>query len=492
VQRPFLIKGKFAMPERNSLILRVPHHRLFVGLAAGLCLSIVAAQAAPLPHAASRGSAFPAIGNTLAARFGDKPNHPWAGTTHHVTNCADDATPGSGSLRSIIADATTVSGDSIDFEQLPVMCSTITLGGPAIEIYQDSLYLQGPGAAKLTIDANAASAVFYHYGSGTLYVNDLTISNGAGPNGAGWGGCIYSASNASLVDSIVTNCKATSHNVNTPARGGGIYTRGDLTLIRSTISNNVALTTAGAKTYGGGVYVGGGFFSLGSTISDNTATAPGSTTTMGGGAVVYGDVVSIETSTISGNKAKTGGGLMLLNTVTGSLLNSTVSGNRARYYGGILTNGNLTVTNSTIAFNTSTMTTEASGLYTRNAALTLQNSIVADNVSSGEPSDLGGSPGTQVDGANNLVVSSTLMFSGTSGVCPHLDVLADNGGGTRTHGLRQDSAAIDSGDAGSSTLDQRGVQRPQGVAADIGAFERQSTDKEERLLASGFDGLCDQ
>jgi hypothetical protein len=43
-----------------------------------------------------------------------------------------------------------------------------------------------------------------------------------------------------------------------------------------------------------------------------------------------------------------------------------------------------------------------------------------------------------------------------------------------------------------SMLDQRGVARPQGAAVDIGAFERQSTDKEERLLASGFDGLCDQ
>jgi hypothetical protein len=156
-----------------------------------------------------------------------------------------------------------------------------------------------------------------------------------------------------------------------------------------------------------------------------------------------------------------------------------------------LTNGKLTVANSTIAFNTSTLTTQASGLFTGNN-LTLLNSIIADNVSYGEASDLGGVPGVQVSGANNLVVSSALMFSGMSGVCPHLDALADNGGGTLTHGLREDSAAIDSGDAGGSTRDQRGVPRPQGAAADIGAFERKPTDKEERLLASGFDGLCDQ
>jgi hypothetical protein len=479
------------MSDRKASIRQIPRRQLFLGLATGLGLSMAAAQANPLQHAISRVDAFPAIGNTLAARFGNKPEH-LSGTTHHVTSCADDATPGSGSLRSVIADPTTVSGDSIDFTQLPMMCSTITLGGQAIEIDQDWLYLQGPGSENLTIDANGASAVFYDFGAGTLYINDLTISNGSGPSGAPWGGCIYVQNNLSLTDSVVTNCKATSNNVNTPARGGGIFTGSSLTLLRSTISNNVALTTAGAHTYGGGVYVGGNFYSLGSTISDNTATAPGSTATTGGGAVVYGNTVSIDTSTISGNKAKTAGGLMLMNTTAGSIVNSTVSGNASRYYGGILTNGNLTVANSTIAFNTSTMSTEASGLYTRSSTLTLRNSIIADNVSGGEASDLGGAPGIQVDGANNLVVSSAIMFPGTDGVCPHLDVLADNGGPTRTHALRNDSPAIDAGDAGASTVDQRGVPRPQGAAADIGAFERQATDKVEGILASGFDGLCDQ
>lgn len=481
------------MSERNRFIPQVSRHRLFIGLAAGLGLSIAAVQAAPLQHAVPRsGGATPETGNTLAARFGNKPEHPF-GTPHHVTSCTDDPTPGSGSLRSIVADPATVSGDSIDFTQLPMMCSNITLGGQAIKIDQDSLYLQGPGAQNLTIDANGASAVFYHSGVGTLYISDLTITNGSFTSPvAPLGGCIYSAGSVFLTDTVVDHCSIASSDGNKAALGGGVYVAKDLTLVRSTISNNVAMTTAGAHTYGGGAYVRGSLFSLDSTISDNTATAPGSTATMGGGVLVYGDVVSIENSTISGNKATTAGGLMLMNTLTGSILNSTVSGNSARYYGGVLSNGDLMVTNSTIAFNTSTLSTEASGLYTRNATLTLQNSIIADNVSGGEASDLGGAPGTQVNGANNLVVSSALMVSGTVGVCPHLDVLADNGGGTRTHGLRPDSAAIDSGDAGNSTADQRGVSRPQGAAADIGAVERESTDKVERLLASGFDGLCDQ
>jgi hypothetical protein len=54
-----------------------------------------------------------------------------------------------------------------------------------------------------------------------------------------------------------------------------------------------------------------------------------------------------------------------------------------------------------------------------------------------------------------------------------LDVLADNGGATKTHALLPGSAAIDAGtpDCPPPSTDQRGVTRPQGAACDIGAFE---------------------
>lgn len=49
--------------------------------------------------------------------------------------------------------------------------------------------------------------------------------------------------------------------------------------------------------------------------------------------------------------------------------------------------------------------------------------------------------------------------------------LADNGGPTLTHALVPGSLALDRITAGFPDTDQRGVPRPQGVAADIGAFE---------------------
>jgi hypothetical protein len=82
---------------------------------------------------------------------------------------------------------------------------------------------------------------------------------------------------------------------------------------------------------------------------------------------------------------------------------------------------------------------------------------------------------------------------GTLSACPKLDALADNGGPTLTHALNAGSPAIDVGSASMSlTSDQRLAPRVSGAQADIGSVERQSGDHRERILAAGFDKLCDQ
>lgn len=60
-----------------------------------------------------------------------------------------------------------------------------------------------------------------------------------------------------------------------------------------------------------------------------------------------------------------------------------------------------------------------------------------------------------------------------TGQDPLLAPLADNGGPTRTHALLPRSPAIDAGspDCPPPAADQRGVQRPFGLACDIGAYE---------------------
>ena len=62
------------------------------------------------------------------------------------------------------------------------------------------------------------------------------------------------------------------------------------------------------------------------------------------------------------------------------------------------------------------------------------------------------------------------------GHAPLLAPLADNGGPTQTHALLRGSLAFDAAKTTSApTVDQRGVSRPQGAAADIGAFEADPT-----------------
>ena len=72
------------------------------------------------------------------------------------------------------------------------------------------------------------------------------------------------------------------------------------------------------------------------------------------------------------------------------------------------------------------------------------------------------SPGVFNDGGNNLLTGTAADAK--------LGTLADNGGPTQTVALLPGSPAIDAGNTTLAT-DQRGVTRPQGSAADIGAFE---------------------
>ncbi|HVT33835.1 MAG TPA: right-handed parallel beta-helix repeat-containing protein, partial [Rhodanobacteraceae bacterium] len=354
-----------------------------------------------------------------------------------MQNCDDDGGPDT--LRSQIAAAG--SGDTIDLSQLA--CSKITLTQHhALEIHQDDLSLKGPasGASGLTISAAFYSGVVYHTGAGTLSITDLTLSNGifVGSNNPR-GGCIYSAANVYLSRSVVSHCRLQSTQASSPAVGGGIFTQGDLTLASSTITDS-AITDAGsgAVARGGGAFVRSNFSSNTSTISDNFSFG------QAGGVFAASDV-TIRNSTFSGNVASAVGALEIYNHgYTVVISNSTISDNHARNnygarYGGIWSYSSMTITSSTIAFNSAQnpIPGEGEGVYLLGASASIQSSIIAGNFNESGPADLGGHGGTLAqDSANNLITSSTLPVPfDTIKDCPKLDVLADTGGNVKTHGL---------------------------------------------------------
>jgi CSLREA domain-containing protein len=289
---------------------------------------------------------------------------------------------------------------------------------------------------------------------------DLTITNSTVSDNVGRGILIYNGGDATLTDSTVSNNTARGH------YGGGIAhwvtTGDDLTLTNSTVSGNIA---AG----------GGGIFSnfqavltlIDSTVSGNSATSHG-------GGIMSGGVLRLTNSTVSGNSSYYWGGGIYHNGYrypVSSISNSTVSGNSSEYGAGGIYGNYLTITNSTVSNNDNiTGYYGSGGIY--GYSLTVANTIVADNGTTA-PNCNGGA----VDSLGyNLSDDDSCGFTEPSDLVvadAMLGPLADNGGPTETHALLAGSPAIDAGspDCPPPATDQRGVDRPQGAACDIGAFE---------------------
>lgn len=169
------------------------------------------------------------------------------------------------------------------------------------------------------------------------------------------------------------------------------------------------------------------------------------------------------------------------NLVTGGLPNSpnTTSG---RAFGGGLSvrTGLVHIIHGTIASNRVsasnyfTATNEfavGANLAVTNATLSLQSSLLA------APSN--NVYGTLTDAGYNMSSDGSAAFSSGSSfnfTDPKLLPLADNGGPTLTMALAPNSPAIDWVPAGNAPAnDQRGVPRPIGSDADVGAFEYGAT-----------------
>ncbi|HEY6940931.1 choice-of-anchor Q domain-containing protein [Dokdonella sp.] len=459
---------------------------------------------------------------------------PVPATNIPVTNCNDS---GAGSLRDAVNSAN--DGDTIDMTSLA--CSTITLTSGAISIGVNNLTLQGPGILSLEVSGNDAYRVFWHLGTGTLTVNDMIVSHGKkylndGDLGNAGGACLFSAGSLAMNNTWAKYCDAGSNDVDSPvhggavyatnsivmgyslvtassahssafqARGGGVYTPGQLFMLRSTVSGNTA----------GGVFGTGGGVQVGSVRPEGSGGTPGgsagvkyssitgnSASFLGGGAYFTGDA-AVGRSTISGNQSCRAGGLYFVNsanvTQPASLYSSTVANNSAACTTGgagvAIWSRNSLFKDTTIAFNTTHSggtTKYGAGVRMPNAnSIDLQNTIIASNYTdfgSGPLADDIGGGGT-LTGANNLVYfpSSMVTPGGTILLTdPMLRALANNGGPTSTLMPNYGSPVIDVGNnASGATVDQRGSGHPRvlGPAADIGAVE---FDLPDSIFANGFD-----
>ena len=440
--------------------------------------------------------------------------------TFTVTSTSDS---GPGSFRQALTDANAAAGaDTIEFA-IP----NANPGGSAINLstalpdISDDLTINGTGMDVLTINRNSTNQfdryrIFSIAAGANVVISGLTIQNGLAPVvvGEAWtsssGGGISNVGNLTINDCRISGNRVLSD----VSAGGGISNIGQLTVNRTIFSGNDAASrwigTAQQSQRGSAVYNQGT-----ATLSDVTITGSGH-----GGAVfeylfgtmtitranifanntvgivnqtgtltvydssIYQNVVSnIEPSLISA------GGFVSLsqngNSGGTNLINTTISENVGYTGGGIyaIFGPPLNIVNCTIVGNRS-LTTTAGGIYSSTLA-TMQNSIVAGNINSSGPSDLGffsPNPAYPPSSFNLIGIGSgTAIQNGVNGnivgtaaapVDPQVSALNYFGGNMPVNMPLPTSPVIN---AGSSVLasdhDERGVQRPVGPRQDIGAVE---------------------
>ncbi len=327
-----------------------------------------------------------------------------------------------------------------------------------------------PTNTPIVVDCNvndligAITTANASWGADTLYLTDdctytlTTVNNNTdGPNG------LPPITSEIIINGNGATIERSSADGTPQFRIFHVARDGDLTLNNLTITNG----DAGGNP-GGGIYNAG-------TLSINNSTVSGNRGRFGGG-ILNSGTLSINNSTLSNNTGSYGGGICGGGTL--DITNSTFSGNTATEQGGGIYGGNpVSISHSTFTANTAT--SGGGGIYRTGGTVSVKNSIFTDNTPNNCNSPL-------TSQGYNLESGTDCGFIGTGdrrNATANLGPLQNNGGPTWTHALLAGSQAIDQIPPGTNgcgteyTTDQRGAERPYppGEYCDVGAYERGST-----------------
>ena len=411
-------------------------------------------------------------------------------------------------------------------------CNGVAFAGVSVRDSPTAVVLDGHGfTITQTCATGTDNGVLEQDGSGTVTLQNVTITGGRAASGAAASGGGIDVTNASasltVTDATVSNNDVTGGGCGAfcASEGGAIYAAGPLTVTGSTFTNNNGRLGCGGicGAVGGAVEADDSATVTGSTFSGNSTTTGcrddcGST----GGALAVVGALTLNGSTVDGNTASTGCGFEC-----------------GSDGGGIATQASSTVTDSTVANNTASTRcgsdcgSDGGGIDAEPGGITLTvtNSTIADNTASGDGAG-GGVLFFQVilvyatvsgnaapnganlltssltsfasvvanpsGGANCLIPSSSTTSNGFNleddpaatcgfatstgdlppGTTAGLGALASNGP-TQTLLPDPGSPLLDAvpiadcraDGAASVTFDQRGVTRPQGAGCDVGAVE---------------------
>jgi hypothetical protein len=393
---------------------------------------------------------------------------------------ASDGGDGISLREAILAANADSAADVINFGSLTGAIQLTNIGHAAHITIGKPLAVNGPGSNRLAIHGYSGTEALGDGGSvfsisdGTSSLQTISISGlsitGADPVNSG--GAIVNFENLLLTDCLISGnqgvgisstfytTNVTVSNTTITSNAGGGIRGANILITQSSINGN----SIGANQLGAGVN-GESVTIIRSTISNNLAIH--GTLSSGGG--VYGRTVTIINSTVSGNSAVLSGGGVEVGTSI-KILNSTIAGNTAGSFGGGIFGGSLTMTNSVLAGNSAN---------TSNPELAPTGTLDVDY--------------SLIQNTSGLSAPQLMALNGGTGNVldenPLLSNLADNGGRTKTHGLLTGSPAIDAGDPNfdpadpdgdpmtddALPFDQRGAPfaRVFNGRIDIGAVERQ-------------------
>src|ERR1043166_1073610 len=327
---------------------------------------------------------------------------------------------------------------------------------------------------------------FFNRGTATLSNVTFTGNSATGENerhGNGGGICNYgvlTVYGCAFSENTATGGLSTAFNNAGNGNGGGLYNTNQLIVVNCSFSTNQAIGGRSSTFYLAGQGNGGGLFTLTSVAVNGTTfndcQAVGGSINYGAATpgVAYGGGIwgpaSLTNCTVARNLS------IGVNGFAASQSGAAASG------GGIyLSGGTANFVNSTLANNSALAGTNADqsgtgvanggGIAVTGATVGLKNTIVSSNSPGGNAS----ASGTLTDNGFNFSSDAPCNFPAQGSMNnsdPNLDALANNGGPTMTMALLSGSPAIDAADPHVfPPTDQRGISRPQGARADIGAFE---------------------
>ena len=377
-------------------------------------------------------------------------------------------------------------GQSASARQLTILNSTIAGNSTAGSFSEGGgIFARSPlTLIQSTVSGNSTSGLSSDGGgvafdfsdsSDSLVVTDSVIRGNSTTGDRADGGGIFSLREVDLSGSIVRDNFTSGED----ARGGGIFVGSrNLTIADTAVSGNYTL---GDGAEGGGIFSNSANLTLnGSTVSNNFTSGADA---HGGGVFTDSSEVRLVNTTVSGNY---------------------VAGNSARAGGIYARSSDIRLTNSTVAENSSAGAgggLAIAGNFTFTShTVTIENTIIADNVQNDVLGTAGTSDDIVIDNTDAVVTINHSLIGAADSILqpivgdvgnlfgttaspldPVVGPLADNGGATETHALLFSSPALDAG-SNDLALDENGValgndqrgtgfDRILGNSIDIGAFE---------------------